>query len=161
MPLVGIVAPKRDIQAIKSEIKQKNIEIIEITKDSIENIRNVKFSEIIFVQNIDLKEQQYKYINQIISNTKYLIINEDIEIDILKKIEVKEKVKIITFGFNSKATITISSVKEEKVIVCIQRNIEVANGEILENQEKQIILKNSRKIYNKLIVFIIKEVHKG
>ena len=35
MPLVGIVAKKREIQAIKKEIKGKNIDIIEITKESI------------------------------------------------------------------------------------------------------------------------------
>ena len=30
MPLVGIVAKKREIQAIKKEIKEKKIEIVEI-----------------------------------------------------------------------------------------------------------------------------------
>ena len=42
MPLVGIVAKRRDIQAIKKEIREKSIEIVEITKQSIENIKNIK-----------------------------------------------------------------------------------------------------------------------
>ena len=159
MPLVGIVAKKRDIQAIKKEIKSKEIEIIEITKESIKNIRNIVFEEIIFLQNINFKEEEYKYMNEIISKTKYLIINGDIEIDILKNIEIEKPIKLITFGFSSKSTITISSVKEDKIIVCLQRDIKKSDGEILESQEKQIIVKECKKIYNNLVVFIIKELH--
>lgn len=157
MPLVGIVAKKRDIQAIKKQIE--NIEIIEITSESIKNLKNIKFEEIIFLQNINLKEDEYKYMQEIISKTKYLIINGDIEIDILKNIQVEKPIKIITFGFNSKSTITISSVKDEKIIVCLQRDIEKSNGEILESQEKEIINNEDKKIYNKMVVFIIKVLH--
>ena len=46
MPLVGIVAKRRDIQAIKKEIREKSIEIVEITKQSIENIKNIKAASI-------------------------------------------------------------------------------------------------------------------
>ena len=159
MPLVGVVAKKRDIQAIKKEIKEKNIEIIEITKESIKNLKNIKFEVIIFLQNINLKEEEYKYMNGIISKTKCLIINGDIEIEILKNIEIEKTIKLITFGFNSKSTITISSVNEEKIIVFIQRNIEKINGEVIESQEKQMICSNNKKIYNNLAVFIIKELH--
>ena len=41
MSLVGIIAKKRDIQAIKKEIQGNNIEIIEITKESIKNIKKL------------------------------------------------------------------------------------------------------------------------
>lgn len=159
MPLVGIIAKRKEIQAIKKEIKDKNIEIVEITKDSIKNVRNIRFEEIIFLQNINLKEDEYKYMKEIILNTKYLIINGDIEIGILKNIKIEKIIKIITFGFNSKSTITISSVKDEKIIVCLQRNIEKTNGEILESQEKEIISRENKNIYNNLVVFIIKEFH--
>ena len=96
---------------------------------------------------------------EIISNTKYLIINGDIEIDILKHIKIEKPIKLITFGFNSKSTITISSVSDENIIVYIQKDIERADGRILERQEKQIITKDIKKIYNNIVVFIIKELH--
>ena len=159
MPLVGIVAKNREIQSIRKEIKGKNIEIIEITKEGIKNIRNIKFEEIIFLQNINLAEEEYKYMNEIISNAQYLVLNGDIEIDILKKIHLQKPIKLITFGFNSKTTITISSVNDEKIIVCLQRDIEKSNGEILESQEQQIIYQNSKNIYYNLVVFIINELH--
>ena len=157
MPLIGIIAKKREIQAIKKEIIGENIDIIQITKESIKNIKNIKFDEIIFLQNINFEEEEYKYMNEIISKAKYLIINGDIQIDALKKIE--KPIKLITFGFNSKSTITISSISDEKIIVCLQRDIEKSNGEILESQEKQIMTQDNKKIYNKLVVFIIKEIH--
>lgn len=159
MPFVGIIAKKRDVEAIKKEIKGKNVEIIEITKESIKNIKNIKFEEIIFIENINFEEEEYKYMNGIISKTQYLILNGDIEIDILNKIDIQKPIKFITFGFNSKSTITISSVTDEKLIVCLQRDIEKPNKEILECQEKQIKNINNKKIYNNLVVFIIKELH--
>ena len=159
MPLIGIVAKKKDVQAIKNELKEKDIEIIEITKESVKNLKNIIFEEIVFLEDINLKEEEYKYMNEIITKAKYIIINSDIEIEILKKIEIQKPIKFITFGFNSKSTITISSVKDEKVIVCLQRDIEKINGKIIEIQEKELVSKNNKKIYNYLVVFIINELH--
>ena len=159
MSLIGIVAKNKDINTIRKEIKEKNIEIVEITKESIKNINHIKFEEIIFLQNINLETEEYKFMNEIISNTKCLILNGDIEIGILSKLKIEKPIKLITFGFNSKSTITISSIKDEKIIVDIQRDIENASGEIIERQEKQIITKDIKKIYNNIVVFIIKELH--
>ena len=161
MPLIGIIAKKRDAQAINKELKERDIKIIEITKESIKNVKNISFEEIIVLEDIKLDTEEYKYMNEIMSKTKYLILNGDIKIEILKKINIEKPIKVITFGFNTKATISISSVKEEKVIVCLQRDIEKLDGEVIESQEKEIklIRENDKKIYNKLVVFIIKELH--
>lgn len=163
MQLVGIIAKKKDVQVIRKELSQaqtERIEIIEITKESIKNLRNIKFEEIIFLENIELSSDEYKYMKELISKERFLILNGDISIDILEKIELEEPIKIITFGFNSKATITISSIREERVMIYLQRDIKKANGEILEKQEKEIKLKkDNKKIYNNLAVFIIKELH--
>ena len=99
--------------------------------------------------------------NEIISKTKYLVLNGDIKIEFLKKMNMEKPMKVITFGFNTKATISISSVKEEKIIVCLQRGIEKFNREIIGSQEKEIklIRENDKKIYTKLVIFIIKELH--
>ena len=104
---------------------------------------------------------EYKFMNEVVLKTKYLIINADIEINILKYITIEKPVKVITFGFNSKATISISSVNDEKIIVCLQRNLERVDNKIIESQEKEIkIFKDTnRKIHNRLVVFIIKELH--
>lgn len=159
MSLVGIIAKKKDIKAIKKEIQKTNIELIEITKESIKNVKNIKFEEIILLENMNLNEEENAYIKEILPKAKYLIVNGDIEINLLKENNLEKTIKLITIGFNSKATITISSVTDEKIIVYIQRDIEKNNGEILETQEKQIISQEDKKIYNNLAVFIIKELH--
>ena len=161
MPLIGIIAKKREIQIINKELKESDIKIIEITKESIKNVKNISFEEIVVLENIKLESDEYKYMNEIILKTKYLILNGDIKIEFLKEMNIEKPIKVITFGFNTKATISISSVKEEKIIVCLQRDIEKINGKIIESQEKEIKLskENNKKIYTKLAIFIIKELH--
>lgn len=159
MPLIGIIANKKDIKAIKNSIQKNNIEIVEITKESIENIKNIKFDEIIVMKKIHITEEQNKKLNEIVSKVEYLIINADINIE--AKEPIKSPIKVITFGFNSKSTITISSVKENKIIIYIQRKIEKNNKEIIDEEEKEIRVhaKSNDKIYNNLVVFILKELH--
>ena len=108
MALIGIVANKKDIQLIKKEIDPNKLE-----------------------------KETYKYMSEIISNVKYLIINADIDVEVLKGVEIIKPIRLITFGFNQKATITISSIKEDKIIIYIQRNIETGSR-IIESQEKEI-----------------------
>lgn len=161
MPLIGIIAKNKDIQAIKKEIENNKIEIIGITEQSIKNLKHIKFDEIIFLEDIKLRDETYKCMSEVISKVKYLIVNGDIEIKILKEIKTEKPIRVITFGFNSKATITISSVKEDKIMICLQRNIERIDKKMLETQEKEIDITNkkTRKIYNNLTVFIIDELH--
>lgn len=161
MSLIGIVANKKDIQAIKKKIFVYNCDIIEINKQSINNLKNIQFDEIIFLKDIILQDSEYKFMKNIISKAQYLIINVDIGMDIFNKIKIEKPIKLITFGFNSKATITISSIKEEKIIVCLQRDIQRFDNKIIETQEKEIKINKGKdkKIYNELVVFIIKELH--
>lgn len=161
MPLVGIIAKKKDIQAIRKELQNKEIEFIEITQKSVKNIKNINFEEIIINEDIILTEDEYEYMSTILSKVKYLIINGDVDIEILIKIKLESPVKMITYGFNSKSTVTISSVKEDKILVCMQRDIEKSDGKIVEAQEKNIYLggPKNKKVYNKLVVFILNELH--
>ncbi len=161
MPLVGIIAKKRDIQAIRKELQNKEIEFIEITQNSVKNIKNINFEEIVINEDIILAKDEYEYMSTILSKVKYLIINGDVDIEILNKIKLEEPVKMITYGFNSKSTVTVSSVKEDKILVCMQRDIEKSDGKIVEAQEKNIYLneQKNKKVYNKLVIFILNELH--
>ena len=161
MPIIGIIAKIKDFKLINREFKNKNVKIILINEKNINNLKNIQFDEIIFMKDINLTEITYKYMKQIISNVKYLIINSDVKISNLEKLSINKPVKIITFGFNSKTTVTISSINEEKIVLSIQRNIEKVDKKIIETQEKVIeILNNHNKnVYNNLAVFIINEIH--
>ena len=137
MLFIGLITKKKDVQSIKKDIKEKEIEIIEIKENNIENLKNIKFEEIIFLEDINLKENEYTFMKELIQNSKHLIINTDISINILRKIGIEKPIKIITFGFNSKATITISSVKENKAIIFIQRDIMITEQKELKRKKRK------------------------
>ena len=80
MPLVGIIAKKRDFKAIKKEMQKYNIELIQINKESIKNVTKIFFEEIIILEDINLMPNEYEFMNEVVSKTKYLIINADIEL---------------------------------------------------------------------------------
>ena len=132
MTFIGIVSEqKSDIElerAIAGNLLTKS-NIIHIHVDNIENMKNVKFETILVIE----------------TNTQYLIINSDIKSNLL--LLDKLNLNVITFGFNNKSTITASSVNEENVLVCVQRNIRGKDNNIIEPQEIKISRKNSHNIY--------------
>ena len=57
------------------------------------------------------------------------------------------QVQLITYGFNSKATITASSIDDNKIIVCLQRAITNAHGKQIEPQEFEMDFSNEISSY--------------
>ena len=162
MPFVGIVSKENDSNFIKNAIsknsKENNFEIININKKSIGNIKNVKFDVLVICENIEKILKNSSYLEEIIKKADYIIVNYDVKenLSILKNVETN----IITYGFNAKATITISSIKEEKTMVCIQRKINGINN-IIEEQDFNIEIEknNVNKLYNVLVIFTILAIY--
>ena len=46
------------------------------------NLKNIKFDEIIYNKDINLTEEEYKFMREIINKTKYILINSDEKIKI-------------------------------------------------------------------------------
>lgn len=176
MPFIGIIAKESDSNYIKKETLKnainKKLEIININKKSIENIKNIRFDVIVI--NEDLAEflKNSKYIEDIIKKSKYLIINSDVIDNIetqlsyyaqynnSKKMQTemfKLNNQIITYGLNQKATITMSSIKSENILICVQNKFKNYYGEIVEEQEVNVeISKNNlKKICNSMAIFAI------
>ena len=155
MACIGIVADKNSEQEIEKILLEKSKEynniftIIIVNEKSINNIKNIKFETILIYKNIIKSEDVFK---QILLNTKYLILNSDIE----KPLKIVENIDItiLTYGFNSKATITASSVNENEILLCIQRNILNLNKKLIEPQEINIYTKTQNK-HIEMAVFCI------
>lgn len=136
MSFIGIITgQKNSVYAknmIEKNLKNKNVTVIVINDKNIENVRNIKFETIIMTEEIKKEE----YLKKILRNTKYLIINADMRynVSILKDIEIVA----ISYGFNHKSTVTISSIEEDNILVCIQRNMLDINGHLIESQELSI-----------------------
>lgn len=165
MPFIGIIAKESDANFIKNEViknaENTKFEIININKKSIENIKNIRFETVVI--NDDLTEflNNSKYLEDIIKNSKYLVINSDVvkNLDVL----VNNKINIITYGLNQKAMVTMSSIKTENILICVQNKFENSIGQIIEEQEVNVeISKNNlKKICNSMAVFSVLVIYGG
>ena len=159
MPFIGVLSKESDSNFIKKEViknsKNNKFEIININKKCIENIKNIRFE--IIVINDDLTEffKTSKYLEDIIKNAKYLIINSDIVKNI--GVLVNGDTNVITYGLNQKAKITMSSIKSENILICVQDKFKNIFGKFVEEQEVNVeISKNNlKKICNSMAVFSI------
>ena len=156
MSFIGIISERKCLENIKPHIsKIEDINIIHINSKSIENIKNIKFETIIIDSDINKLEKQSNVLEKIFLNAKYLLVNTDVNI----KFDIKniEKTKIITYGLNRKAIVTVSSISDQYILVCLQK--ELINKENIKQEvgEKRIKIdsKNKLKIYEILLIYII------
>lgn len=156
MPFIGMISKENDSNFIKNMVNKNSVknkfEVININRKSIENIKNIKFDILVIHENIDDLLENSKYLEDMIAKADYVIINSDIQnnLSFFKSIETN----IITYGFNAKATITVSSIQDENTMLCIQRSIRGRNNHIIEEQE--LNMKTERnKLYNMLVIFTI------
>lgn len=133
MPFIGIISEENVENCIRREILDKlqlrESNVLFIKEKSIENIKNIKFETIIILRQFKKQEM----LKKLLENSTYLIINSDI----VENLNLLENIKatVITYGFNSKATITASSVGEEEIMLCIQRTLKDKSGKDIEAQE--------------------------
>ena len=163
MPFNGIIAKETDSNFIKNEViknsEKTKFEFINISRKSIENIKNIRFETLVINDDLTEFTKNSKYLEDIIRNSKYLIINSDIVKDI--EVLINTKQNIITYGLNQNAIVTISSIKSENILICIQKNIIDVRGNEIEEQELNIeMLKNNRKkVCNSMAIFTILTIY--
>ena len=150
MSFIGVICDSKNENYIKQILREnlKNKTVIILKEDNVENFKNIKFETVIIMSNDKttilnkLKQDEEDFIKKIIDGAKYLVVNADEEINLNLLQETNGKV--ITYGFNSKSTVTASSVKEDVVLLCVQRNIENLEGKNIELQEFNINKLNSK-----------------
>lgn len=150
MSFIGIICESKNENYIK-QILSKNFKqetVIVFNNENIENMKNITFETIV----ITSKDSKILYKRQIVEHillkAKYLIVNEDEEINL--NIDKNQKLNVITYGFSSKSMITASSVKEESVMLCIQSDIKDIKENIIEPQEINI-----QKLSKKTTTYIL------
>lgn len=151
MSCIGFLTEQKSEAYIKKTLNfLKNYdELLFIKEKNIKKVKNVKFD--IFI--INQKIESIDILRDILQNTTYLIINTDIDNDF--RILGECNLTIITYGFKRKATITVSSVEEENVFICIQRGIYKNNNDNIYPQEIRIKLKEQYEVYDLLIIVAI------
>lgn len=126
MYFIGIITDKNSENNIKSRLKGnvKSSEIVFLNSGNLDNFRNVKFDSIVLNVNVDNPQS----LNRIIENSKHILYN----IDVYKNDAINRSLcnKLITYGYNSKASVTISSATDESFLIYVQTNIEGYNKTI-------------------------------
>lgn len=152
MFFIGIITNQKNERYVKNELNQENI--LFINDKTISNMKNIKFDAIV----IDSKINNRNNLRKILSNTKYVILNSDIEIDleVIKGLDIT----IITYGFNSKSTFTVSSLTENNIIICLQRIIFKPNGKKVEPGEYRLKLDENTEKYAIIFTRILEELYR-
>lgn len=152
MVLIGIVTDLKSENNIAELLKNNNSlnenNVIFIKEKNIDNIKNVHFDTVI----INRKFEKMEELNIVLNNAKNILINMDSNIDYKQLNTISSN--LITYGFNSKSSITISSVTEDDVLICVQRNINGNYGEI-ELQEIKLENNENYSIYDLIVVVIL------
>lgn len=152
MLFIGIITDQKSENDIKRLLANNNFltenNVIFIKEKNIDNIKNVHFDTVV----INKEFAKMDELNKLLENAKNVIVNMDTNID-NKELNIVNS-NLITYGFNSKSSITISSVTDDDVLICLQRNIYNNYGEI-EVQEIKIENNPNYSIYDLIIVLTL------
>lgn len=126
-----------------------NILLLDIKEELISSIRNmdIKFNIIIHTF-LNTKSYEDPNTKNIFNNSEYIIVNCDEE-NWNRLLENNLKSIIISYGFNNKASINISSYNIDDIIegnICFQRKIKTINGNIIEPYELPIKINSRDKL---------------
>ena len=152
MVFIGIVTDSKSENSIEKLLSDNKFlidnNVIFIKEKNIDNIKNVHFDTVIINNEFGKIEE----LNKILQNAKNIILNMDtvvkcVDLNIINS-------NLITYGFNSKSSITISSVTDDEVLICVQRNIYNNYGEI-ELQEIKIENNEKYNIYDLIMVLTL------
>jgi len=160
MYFIGIIDENNSYKFIKDKVCDQ-IEVININNNNIDSIKNIKFNAIVIVKINEMVEKEKIFISDALNGSEYLILNTDEALEL--SLSKEKGLNIITFGLNHKATVTVSSIKEDSMMVCLQRNIKNCKGNIIEPFEYKIKCQcdNNNELYNVLIAFIIEQIYKN
>ena len=149
MPFIEIITDSKSQNQLNKVITKQmvnNCELLYIKEKNIENIKNIKLETLV----LNRKIENIELINKIAGNAKNIIFNLD-----LNKEFTNAESKKISFGYNSKSDITISSVKDDEIMICIQNTIESIYGKKVEPQEVKVDIKSDVNVYNIMIIIAL------
>lgn len=139
MFLVGVFADKKTQKML--EQNREDVKIIPVSPETVKNMKNVTFDTII----IDKEMEDMEKIEPFMKKSEYIVFNSDRK-NTIPQIKNKQ-VAFITYGFNSKSTVTASSIMEEKILICLQRNVKSKSGNIIEPQEFWVKANQRNDVY--------------
>lgn len=157
MKFIGVVSEDKYIKSklIEHLNNKKNIyNIVNINEKNINSLKDLNFETIVINDDI---EKNIETLNKILVNSKYVIVNSN-----NKLIQNNQKHNIITYGLNFNADVTVSSIKEDKIMVCMQKDIENIYNKIEEPHEFNVRFKDrldENKLEDNLAIAAVMEIY--
>ena len=154
MYFIGIITDKNSENNIKNIMNKRldGQQIIFLNKDNICNYKNVRFDSIVINNRID---DRY-VLNKLIEKSRYVLYNSDLN---KEHRFVNNCYNMISYGYNSKANVTISSVEDDEYLLYIQ-GISSDNNSLIDMQE--VRFQKGRKnvnVYDGMITTIINLIY--
>ena len=131
MPFIGILTEHITEIYLNEQLKRRKWgKVFFLDEKTIENMHNIRFETFLLGKKVVENQDTIRYIAQ---NASYFVLNSDIKenLCVFENLDLK----VITYGYNQKATITTSSVEENKMMICLQRSIKNVYQEKIEPQE--------------------------
>lgn len=153
MPFIEIITDTKSQMQLNKSIKKEqvnNCEILYIKEKNIDNIKNIKLETLVLNREIE----DMSRIQKIMDNAKNVIINFDLN-------QIEKKDNCISYGYNSKCDITISSINDDDVLIYIQKEITSIFGRKIEPQEVKVKTKPDINIYNIMIIIALNVLYAG
>ena len=152
MFFIGIITNQKNELYIREKLSHLLPEenILFIYDRNIANMKNIQFETIV----LDAKVNNKVELRKIIANSKYLLLNTDIAMDM--EVFNNLNLTVITYGFNNKATFTVSSLEEKTIIICLQRIIFNRFGRKIEPQEYEIEIDENIEKYTIIATKILR-----
>lgn len=154
MPFIEIITDQKSQTQLNKVLTKKmvnNCDVLYIKEKNIENTKNIKLETLILNRKIEGNE----IMDKILKNSKNAIVNMDLNVNVDKTI----KANIITFGYNSQSDITISSVEEDQILICIQNTITSIYNRKIEPQEIKVKVKSDINVYNIMIIIALTSLY--
>lgn len=146
MSFIGIFSESKSIENIKAKLiehtEKNEFTVIEINQKSIENLKNITFDVLVIDKELNKLEDKKEMIQQIGKKANYILVNSDVN----QLGEEFEQEKVITYGLNQKAMITISSITDSDILIFLQQNIKTKQNEWLEIEEKRLKITETCKL---------------
>ena len=154
MPFIEIITDQKSQTQLNKVLTKKmvnNCDVLYIKEKNIENTKNIKLETLILNRKIEDNE----IMNKILKNSKNAIVNMDLNVNVDKI----TKANIITFGYNSQSDITISSVEEDQILICIQNTSTSIYNRKIEPQEIKVKVKSDINVYNIMIIIALTSLY--
>ena len=148
MPFIEIITDSKSQTQLNKVITKKMVNDCDILfiKD-----KNIELETLVLNRSVENDELMSK----IMKNSKNLILN----LDLNENLQYEDSCNVISYGYSSKSDITVSSVEDDEILICVQHTIKSMFDKVIEPQEIKVNVRADMNVYNIMIVIALSSLY--